>query len=1188
MKTKNTSNLVAALLTVAAVLCGTSKGLAQTLGPVPAGVDYTLPNYANSPIPSWSGLAGVKVTFGGYTYTTPPTVTIDPPPGGTAPTAVATLDPVTGAVTAITLTSQGSGVYTTLPYVTITSVATDPTGWGATAMALPPATISGGIRKFINSLPGLGASGTNNIGQYIPVAVPTKWVNTKGQVTNDDYYEIAVVQYQERMHSDLPGTTTLRGYVQLSTQAVPGAQVPLSYPDGSPILINGVQAKGVDKPHYMGPMILANKGTPVRIKFYNLLPLGTAGNLDLPVDTTIMGAGMGPTDMPGMPGMKESYTQNRANIHLHGGLTPWISDGTPHQWVVPAGETTSYKQGVSTQPVPDMPFPPPGCMTYYFPNQQSSRLMFYHDHSYGITRLNVYGGAAAGYLLTDPAETSLVSQGTLPSVQIPLIIQDKAFVWSDPSKPGRDTFATDPLWASAVPASKPGDLWFPHVYMPNQNPNDPMGANALGRWDWGPWFWPPQTPASLLPMPVVSAVPEGYVDTPVINGTAYPYVNVPAAKVRLRILNACNDRMLNLQLYQADPAGNKAVDPATGTPTTWGTEVAMVPAYPDPTIPFPASWKQGTPGMTPDILDSRPSGVPDPRLRGPAIVQIGTECGFLPAPAVLPNTPVGYEQNKRNIVVLNVSEKTLFMGPAERADVIVDFSKYAGKTVILYNDGPAPVPANDPRNDYYTNDYDFSSTGGANYQGGAPTTIPGYGPNTRTIMQFRVAGTDSGKPAPVDDYDQRYVATTLALGLKTAFAAGDQLIVPPNTYARIQDTSMTFTPIGSATSGTVPFQPKCIQELFDDYGRMNALLGVEVPFTNFLTQTTIPYKFIDPPTETLKPGQTQIWKITHNGVDTHAIHFHLFNVQVVNRVGWDGMIRPPDPNETGWKETVRMNPLEDVIVAMKPVIPSLPFPVPDSYRLLDPTSPVDSTGQFTGVDPNNNPVAVTNIKTNFGWEYVWHCHLLGHEENDMMRPMVMQLPVPTAPANLVATASAPSVSAPTVALTWVDTSVGSATPATGFVIQRALDAGFTTGVTNITVPAATPTAFTDTTVAVSTTYFYMVGASNGVSLSPYSNTATAGTPGLLPAAPTNLKATTVTSSYVILGWTNNANNAQGFYIDRSSNGGATWTRVAQVSANTTTFRNAGLTTKTSYRYRVQAYNAAGVSGFSNILPVTTL
>ena len=51
--------------------------------------------------------------------------------------------------------------------------------------------------------------------------------------------------------------------------------------------------------------------------------------------------------------------------------------------------------------------------------------------------------------------------------------------------------------------------------------------------------------------------------------------------------------------------------------------------------------------------------------------------------------------------------------------------------------------------------------------------------------------------------------------------------------------------------------------------------------------------------------------------------------------------------------------------------------------------PLGSTGQFMGVDPNNNPVTVTNRFVNFGWEYVWHCHLLGHEENDMTRPMAM-------------------------------------------------------------------------------------------------------------------------------------------------------------------------------------------------------
>jgi len=53
--------------------------------------------------------------------------------------------------------------------------------------------------------------------------------------------------------------------------------------------------------------------------------------------------------------------------------------------------------------------------------------------------------------------------------------------------------------------------------------------------------------------------------------------------------------------------------------------------------------------------------------------------------------------------------------------------------------------------------------------------------------------------------------------------------------------------------------------------------------------------------------------------------------------------------------------------------------------------PLGSTIGFTGVDPfTGSPKPVTNALTNFGWEYVWHCHLLGHEENDMMRPLVLR------------------------------------------------------------------------------------------------------------------------------------------------------------------------------------------------------
>ena len=126
-------------------------------------------------------------------------------------------------------------------------------------------------------------------------------------------------------------------------------------------------------PQWLGPIIAATKDKPVRVVFRNLLPTGAAGDLFLPVDSTGMGSGMGPMGMPApvddgtvldevrnplctepVPRATMCFKDNRAPLHLHGGITPWISDGTPHQWITPAGETTPWPEGVSVQNVPDM------------------------------------------------------------------------------------------------------------------------------------------------------------------------------------------------------------------------------------------------------------------------------------------------------------------------------------------------------------------------------------------------------------------------------------------------------------------------------------------------------------------------------------------------------------------------------------------------------------------------------------------------------------------------------------------------------------------------------------------------------------------------------------------------------------------------------------------------------------------
>ena len=189
------------------------------------------------------------------------------------------------------------------------------------------------------------------------------------------------------------------------------------------------------------------------------------------------------------------YTENRATIHLHGGISPWISDGTPHQWITPAGESTDYPQGVSVVPVPDMDDsgdPNDGVMTFYYTNQQSARLMFYHDHAWGITRLNVYAGEAAPYIIRDDTEQALLDGGLIPGrTTIPLVVQDKTFVPSVPQLAIQDNTWDLERWGG------PGNLWLPHVYSPAQNPGDSSASTRSAAGPTAPGSGRPQTSIDL-------------------------------------------------------------------------------------------------------------------------------------------------------------------------------------------------------------------------------------------------------------------------------------------------------------------------------------------------------------------------------------------------------------------------------------------------------------------------------------------------------------------------------------------------------------------------------------------------------------------------------------------------------------------------------------------------------------------
>lgn len=1082
------------------------------------------------------------------------------------------------------------------------TVTTDPTT-GAVVSA------SGGIRKFIDSLPGLGPSGANNLGNYIPVALSD---NTTYPGCN--YYEIAVVQFQQKFSTDL-SPTTLRGYVQLETSVnVPySAHYALTYPNGSAIRNSaGAQVYSIDQPRYLGPMIIAQKDMPVRIKFTNYLPTGTGGDLFLPVDTSVMGAGMGPTPMlmpNGMPMrnpdgtiMYESYSENRATLHLHGGNTPWISDGTPHQWITPAGENTAYPKGVSVEYVPDMWFvngnvvpntvgqttapvagasnnPGDGSLTFYYTNQQSARLLFYHDHAYGLTRLNVYAGEAAGYIIEDATEKALVSQGIIPATELPLIIQDKTFV-PDTTTPVTNLMGTfpsqlgfqDPTWNTARWGTT-GSLWYPHVYMTMQNPGDPSGMNQFGRWQYGPWFWPPtpvnhppvanpyynpldpnnpMEPQTIPGVPNISAPGEAFLDTPVVNGVAYPYVDVSPQAYRFRILNAADDRSWNLQLYVAD-----------NTTTTWdgraNTEVKMVLASPNAT--YPAGWP----------VDGRNGGVPDPTRMGPSFIQIGNEAGFLPSPVNITDQPIDWNWNMGDFDFGNIAKHSLLMAPAERADVIVDFSQFAGKTLILYNDSPAPTPAIDPRLDYYTGDIDQTDSGGA------PSTIAGYGPNTRTIMQIRVGNTTPAPAFNMTALNSAFVSTATTQGV---FASSQNpIIVPQAAYnsaynqvftdvkGLISNTSLTFTPINAASPVTLGLEDKSMHDemggAYDpDYGRMTVQLGVEIPKSTPLTQATILYNYFDSPTELIQPSiagtqigtlsdGTQIWKITHNGVDTHPMHWHMFDVQLINRVAWDNKIRMPDANELGWKDTIRINPLQDTYIALRPISPTLPFDLPNSIRPQDPTQPLGTLLKNNTYiqDPTGQPVDEYNHLINYGYEYVWHCHILAHEEMDAMRSMAAAIP-PRAPFGLSTT----PINTTANQLTWTDNSLSE----TNFTIQRSIgDATIWTTITML--PSTTgPTSgtvihYVDNGTTAGTTYYYRVLATNIVGDTFDYSIANPGAVGF-PTLTVNSTASNIASTATPLGDIHSAVRGNGdnlIYQKSERIASSTWTSWTALPSGTT-------------------------------------
>lgn len=514
-----------------------------------------------------------------------------------------------------------------------------------------------------------------------------------------------------------------------------------------------------------GSTFEAKRGIPVVVKWKNRIKEPHF----LAVDPTLHWAN--PNEMPMdpkkpwpqfPPGFKEAQWPVPTVTHLHGGEVKSDSDGHPEAWF-----TYDGRHGPTF--VTD---------TYTYPNTQEPTTLWYHDHTLGITRLNVYAGLAGFYLLRDekaPKKQFSEERLNLPSgkYEIPLIIQDKMF-------------NTD------------GSLLFTNEGTnPEENPY------------WAPGF---------------------FGDVIVVNGKAWPNLDVERRQYRFRVLNGSNSRFYNLSFSN-----------------------------------------------------------------GMKFVQIGSDGGLLKYPTEL---------------------SSLLLAPAERADILVDFSEAEpGSKILLLNNAPAPFPFGDPPD---------------------PQTVG-------QIMQFTV---------PID--------------------------------------------------AAKPVKPKELPKILNYIPRLYEDVPRRIVTTNdILAQNGIPLQMLlngqlwtDPVTEIPIVGSTEDWYIVSLTAGSHPVHLHLVQFRVIGRHNFNvtayerewsringslpltkppveipieqfliGNPIPPEENEMGWKDTVVVHPGQVTRIRVR-------------YAPQDVAEGLSQPGEnYFSFDPSSGP------------GYIWHCHILDHEDNEMMRPL---------------------------------------------------------------------------------------------------------------------------------------------------------------------------------------------------------
>jgi FtsP/CotA-like multicopper oxidase with cupredoxin domain len=638
-------------------------------------------------------------------------------------------------------------------------------------------------------------------------------------------------------------------------------------------------------PQYPGATVEVTKGTAVTVKYVNNLPASPVLRQYLTIDQTIHWAD------PLQQGMQfDPYTGPIPTVvHLHGAEDQSTSDGVPEAWFTNNG---LHGKGYSTHSPTA-----PNSAVYFYPNNQQATTLWFHDHTLGITRINVYSGLAAFYFIRDQFDTGRADNPLhLPAgnQEVELLIQDRQF----------DTN---------------GQLLFPDSA---NNPSLIDGAPSNTKIH---PFW----------------IPEFFGDTMLVNGRTWPFLKVEPRRYRFRIVNGSNARFVRMGLVDA------------------------------------------TSGAT-----------------GPAMYLIGTDGGLLDTPVKLPGLTEPPTDGTPT------PSTRLFLAPSERSDIIIDFAGLQGKTLTLTNDANVPFPS------------------GAALDPADPT---------RQVMQFQVESincTDrtynpaTGAPLR-GGQNQEPVIVRLANPATGALAAG----VTPSVKRQL--VLFEFEdPFGNGgnTQGTP------VIDVINNTkwaGRRDG--GGNTPIPGSASDQSGQGLFI---TELPRVGSTEVWEFLNSTVDAHPIHIHLIQFQLLSRQAvaldpntgqptylpawaatfpggtfngeaadgtWSpitypagtiipgygppnnyfkpnadgalggnlaftpfltGPVLPPNPSEAGWKDVAKLFPgyVNRYVIRWAPQATAV-----------------------NGVQPGQNQFS---FDPTVGPAYMTHCHILDHEDNEMMRPYI--------------------------------------------------------------------------------------------------------------------------------------------------------------------------------------------------------